>query len=136
MTLLKSLAVAVSVKRNELLQMHQDSGETIRNFLLRVKGKAVTCKFKIKCTHLHAVPAGQAEAPPNVYVDYTDEMIRHVILNGLYDDDIRTDIFSEAGLDTMLVTDLVSMIEGKELARDATRLPSAGAISQFKRRQK
>ena len=63
-------------------------------------------------------------------------MIRHVILNGLYDDDIRRDIFSEAELDTMLVTDLVSMIEGKELARDATRLPSADAISQFKWRQK
>ena len=72
MTLLKSLAVipvAVSVKHKELLQMHQDSGETICNFLLCVKGKAVTYQFKIKCTHLYAVPAGQAEAPPNVYVD-------------------------------------------------------------------
>ena len=51
LTLLQSLAVipvAVSVKRNELLQMNQDSGEGIRNFLLRVKGKAITCKFKIK----------------------------------------------------------------------------------------
>ena len=38
------IPVVVSVKQNELLQMHQDSGEGMRNFLLRVKGKAVTCK--------------------------------------------------------------------------------------------
>ena len=70
-----------------------------------------------------------------MYVDYTDEMIRHVILNGLYDDDIRRDVFSEANLDSMLVNDLVSLVEGKELARDATKLPSAAGISQFKKKQ-
>ena len=133
LTLLQSLAVipvAVSVKRNELLQMNQDSGEGIRNFLLRVKGKAITCKFKIKCPHNHTASTNQ------VYVDYTDEMIRHVILNGLYDDDIKRDIFSEANLDSMLVNDLVSVIEGKELARDATQLPNASSISQFRKKQK
>ena len=85
LTLLQSLAVipvAVSVKRNDLLQMHQDSGEGIRNFLLRVKSKAITCKFRIQCPHSHTT-AG------NMYVDYTDEMIRHVFLNCLYDYDIR-----------------------------------------------
>ena len=71
------------MKRNELFQMHQDSGESIRNFLLRIRGKAVTCKFKVQCPHTHTAPAGQ------VYVDYTDEMIRHVILNGIYDDDME-----------------------------------------------
>ena len=69
-------------------------------------------------------------------MDYTDEMIRHVILNGLYDDDIKRDIFSEANLDSMLVNDFVSVIEGKELARDATRLPNASSISQFGKKQK
>ena len=137
MSLLKTIAVipvAVSVKRNELLQMHQEAGEVIRNFLLHVKGKAGTCKFRIKCPHLHAATADQARNH-DVYVDYTDEMIRHIILNGLYDDDIKRDIFSELGLDIMAVTDLVSLIEGKELARDATSLPSANTISQFKRKQ-
>ena len=72
----------------------------------------------------------------NLYVDYTDEMIRHVILNGLYDDDIRRDVFSHANVDSMLVNDLVSVIEGKGLAKDATQLPSNSAISQHKKKQK
>ena len=63
-------------------------------------------------------------------------MIRHVILNGLYDDDNRRDIFSEAALDTMIINNLVAMLEGKELARDATRVPSVSAVSQFKKKQK
>ena len=88
------------------------------------------CKSKIKCLHSHTVSYHQ------VYVDYTDEMIHHVILNGLYDDDIRRDVFSETNLDSMLVNDLVSLVEGKELARDATKFPSAAGISQFKKKQK
>ena len=62
LTLLKSLAVipvTVSVEGNELLQMNQDSSEGIRNFLLRVKGKAITCKFKIKCPHNHTASPSQ-----------------------------------------------------------------------------
>ena len=38
--------VALTVKRNELLQMQQDAGEKIRTFYSRVKGKAITCKFR------------------------------------------------------------------------------------------
>ena len=111
--LLKNMAVipvAVSVKRNELLRMHQDAGELIRAYHSRVMGKAITCNFKIKCTHEH-VNAGN-----EVYVDYTKEMIRHVILNGLYDDDIRRDVFGHQNLETMAVSDLISLIEGKETA--------------------
>ena len=37
----------------------------------------------------------------NVYVDYTNEMIRHVILNGLYDDEIRRDVFVHSNLESM-----------------------------------
>ena len=139
MTLMKNLTVtpvAISVKRNELLQMCQDAGETIRTFLSRVKGKAVTCRFKVECTHNHAAATGATEPPAHVYVNYTNEMIRHVILNGLYDDEIRRDIFGQHNLDTMDVNDLIMMIESRETARDATSSSSANAISQFKRRQK
>ena len=104
LTLLKDLAVipvAVSVKRTELLQMHQDAGENIKNFLSRVKGKAINCGFRVECTHAHAAPAGQNVPPEHVFVNYTDEMLRHVILNGLYDDDIRCDVFSTSELDGM-----------------------------------
>ena len=139
LALLKTITVipvAVTIKRNELLQMIQDAGETIRTFLTRVKAKAVTCRFKKECMHRHAPPADNAQQPPaHVYVDYTSEMIRHVILNGLYDDEIKRDVFGQNNLDGMDVGDLVSLIEGKETARDATSSASTSAISQFKRRQ-
>ena len=60
-------------------------------------------------------------------------MLRHVILNGLYDDEIRRDIFGQKDLETMTVSDLISLIEGKETAREATTCPSANALSQFRK---
>ena len=51
-------------------------------------------------------------------------------------DDIKRNIFSEANLDSVLFNDLVSVIEGKDLARDATQLPNASSISQFRKKQK
>ena len=47
---LKNLAVipvAISVKRNDLLRMHQGAGELIRSYHSRIMGKAITCNFKI-----------------------------------------------------------------------------------------
>ena len=133
MTLLKGLAVipvAVSVKTNELLQMQQDAGEAIRAFHARVKGKAATCRFQVKCSHQHQ-PEGE------VNVNYTDEMIRHVILNGLYDDDIRRDMFSMTEVDDMPNNELISKIEAKETAREATSKQSNNAITtQYKKQQK
>ena len=138
LALLKTITVipvAVTIKRNELLQMNQDAGETIRTFLSRVKAKAVTCRFKKECMHQHA-PGNAQQPPDHVYVDYTSEMIRHVILNGLYDEEIKRDVFGQNNLDNMDVGDLVSLIEGKETARDATSSASTSAVSQFKKRQK
>ena len=45
--------VAKTVKRNALLQMHQDADESIRTFLSRVKGKAVNCGLRKECEHPH-----------------------------------------------------------------------------------
>ena len=93
LTLQQSLAVipvAVIGKRIELLQMHQDSGKCIRNFLLHVKGKAKNCKFKMRYPHTHTA------FEHCVYVDYTDKMIRYVILNCLYDVDFRKNFSNEA----------------------------------------
>ena len=134
LALLKTLTVipvAVSVKRNELLQMTQDAGETIRTFFSRLNAKAVTCRFKVECTHAHA-----DGAPARVFVDYTSEMIRHVVLNGLYDDEIRRDIFGHCDLDDMNATNLITLIESKETARDATSHNANNAVSQYKSRQK
>ena len=97
LALLKNLTVtpvAKTVKRNELLQMHQDASENIRTFLSRVKGKAITCDLQKECTWPHAAGPNGVPAPAHVHVNFTDEWIRHVILNGLCDDEIKRDILA------------------------------------------
>ena len=136
LALLKTLTVipvAKTVKRNELLQMQQDAGEGIRTFLSRVKGKAITCTLHRRCTHPHAAGADGRPPPDPVLVDFTDEWIRHVLLNGMYDDEIRRDVFGHHDLDTLDINALVTLIEGKETARDATRGASNNALSTHRR---
>ena len=135
--LLKTLTVtpvAISVKRNELLQMRQDAGETIRTFQSRLKAKATTCMFKIRCTHNHVQDGNGNDV--DVQVDYTSEMIRHVILNGIYDDEIKRDIFGSERIDIMELNELIALIESKETARDATNDMSTNSLSQYKKRYK
>ena len=132
--LLKTLTVipvAKTVKRNELLKMQQDAGENIRTFLSRVKGKAITCSLQKECAHPHA-HNGQAQAPARVLVDFTDEWIRHVLLNGIYDEEVRREVFEHHNLDTLEVNYLVTLIEGKETGRDATRDASKNALSEHR----
>ena len=72
---MRSLAiipVATCVLRTELLQLRQERDEPFRTFTAKVRGKAETCSYATSCT------CGAS-------VDYTDHVIRDVILNGLYD---------------------------------------------------
>ena len=123
--LLKSLTVipvARTVKQNEFLQMRQDPADAIRTFHSKVKSKAITCRFKKVCSHPHAPLQVNGIAPAHVEVDYTNEMIKHVILNGLYDEEIRRDIFGNNRIDDMDVTELITLIESKETTRDNTKV--------------
>ena len=127
LVMLKSLAVipiAASVRIHELLQMFQNSGESVRSFHSRVKGKALTCRFEVTCNHPH-VTAGTAQ------VDYTEKMIRHVLLNGLYDNDIHLN-----DLDNLSNNEIVARVESKETAREATSSHSNNAITEYKRQQR
>ena len=63
--------VARGVRRTELINMQQDSGESIRSFHANVKGKAATCSYMVKCS---------CDRP--IDVDYTELVIKDVILNG------------------------------------------------------
>ena len=65
------IPVATCVQRTELLQLHQE-----RAFTARVRGKAETCAYIAVCE------CGKD-------VDYTDHIIRDVLINGIYDSHIR-----------------------------------------------
>ena len=103
--------------------MQQDSGEPIRSFHAKVKGRAITCAYSVKCT-----------CNPASDVDYTEWVIKDVLLNGLADGDIKRDILGLNELDTLTVEDLVARIESKETARNALQLniPSNDSLCRYK----
>ena len=122
---MRSLAVipvATCVLRTELLQLHQDRDEACRAFAARVRGKAETCAFSAVC-----------QCGENV--DYTNHVIRDVILNGLSDPDIRRDILGTKDLLTKPVNDVIALVENKEMARNALPSSTLSAVSSFQRQK-
>ena len=120
---MKSLAVivvATGVMRAELIRMQQERGESFRAFAARVRGKAETCAYITKCTCLREV-------------DFTDSIIRHVLIAGIADLDIRREVLgSTSAILERAVSDVISLVESKEIARNA--LPSsAPGISSSRR---
>ena len=76
---MKSIAVTVvatGVMRAELVRMQQ---ELFRAFAARVRGKAETCAYITKCTCLREV-------------DFTDSIIRDVLIAGIADLDIHREV--------------------------------------------
>ena len=107
------ISVAASVRRTEFLALHQDHGQPIRSFAAKVKGKANTCAFHKNCTRTGC---------PQV-VDYTDEMVKYVILSGIVDEDIKKEVLSVPDLDNKSLNDTITIIENKEMAVRAISQP-------------
>ena len=76
---LSVVPVAIFVQRTELLRMTQSSDEPIRAFFSRVRGKSLICRFRMNCPYQHA----NDMADKAVFINYTDEIIRHVVIAGL-----------------------------------------------------
>ena len=124
--IMRSLAVipvARGVSRAELFQMSQSVDKPIRTFAARVRGKAETCGF---------TTAAKCRCGQHVEADYTEEVIRDVILAGISDLDIRRDALSMSGIQEKSTNDVVGIIESREMARNATPLSSLSAMSSYK----
>jgi len=78
-------AVATDVTRSELMCMKQDRDEQFRSFAARVRGKAETCGYTTKYTC-------------TLDVDFTDCIIRDVLISGINDSDIRREILGTTGI--------------------------------------
>ena len=125
LTALRSLAiipVGVGILRTELLQLRQDRDEAFRTYSARVRGKAETCEFAATCT------CGLA-------VDYTDHIIRDVLLSGILDSDIRREVLGTIDILKKPVNDVIAMVENKEMARNALPSASLSAMSSFRRQK-
>ena len=129
MRAMEKLAVIPSAKgvtRSELMKMRQGNDELARTFAAKVQGKAQICDFTVpfKC------PCGCAET---FRVDYTQEVIKDVLVAGIADTDIQTSLFDVEGLEERSVNDIISLIERKEKARKAYHQSGVSGISTFKR---
>ena len=71
-----------------------------------MKGKAQACSFSKLCTR---EDCGQE-------VDYTEDIVKYVIISGIVDDDIKKDILSYTDLDSRSLNDTIALVESKEMA--------------------
>lgn len=118
------IPIAIGVIRAELMQLNQGSDEQFRTFAARVKGKAETCGFNTSVT---------CQCGESVSVNYTQETIRDVLLAGISDLDIRREALSTSNIQQKSVNDIISFVEGREMARNATPSSSISGFSSFKR---
>ncbi len=133
LAIVKKLAVipvAISVRRSDLLSTKQAHGETGRSFYARLKGKAATCAYTINCS----------EGTCARLIDFTNVIVKDVLINGLADEEIKKDVLGWIELDTKGVEDVVSFVESKEMARDALlnkhSTPAAAAVSSYRKEQR
>ena len=115
------IAVARGVLRAELFQMRQERDESFRSYAARVRGKAETCSYTTKCTC-------------ELTINFTDIIVRDVLIAGIADLDIRREIL---GIDSVLdksLTDVITLVESREMARNALPTSSSlDAMSAFKK---
>ena len=108
-----SLAVRqenVMVARVELHDMKQDQDEAIRSFAARVKGHANICKFVTDCPSC------------NTPVNFTNEILKDVIVKGILDCDIQLDLLSDHN-QNMSLEEILRYVEAKESGkRSATKI--------------
>merc|ERR1712055_206174 len=97
-----------------------------RAFLARVQGKAATCEFKTKCTE-ECCREGEKS------VDFTNTIVKYVLVNGLADAEIRREVLGWKLLDESSLSDAVAFIEQKEMARDAFKGEAAAVKTGYKK---
>ena len=64
--------------------------------------------------------------------DYTEEVIKDIILAGISDLDIRRDALSMPEILDKTTNDIVGIVENREMARNATPLTTLSAMSSYK----
>ena len=75
------------VARVQLSDMKQDRDDAIRNFGARLRGQASVCKFTTACPSC------------NTAVNYTDNILRDILIKGLADNEIQLDLLGDKNQD-------------------------------------
>ena len=116
------IRVSKGVQRAELRKMTQGSDEVVRTFLARVQGKARTCNL---------VTTGRCECGKSVTVNYTQEVVKDVVMAGIADVEVQTSVLEIDGIEDQPLNEIISTIERKERARKAYRPSNVSVVSEL-----
>ena len=107
------ISVALSARRTTLLNTSQEGGEPVRQYVARLRGLAAVCEWSKTTT------CSKPGCEGVVRTDYTDEIVRMVLLNGLADSEIRKEVLGTPDIDNKTLSDTVAIIDSKETAARA-----------------
>ena len=131
MASMKALAVipvATGVIPAELLELKHKRDEPFRTFSARVRGKAETCGYITKM---------ECQCGTSNNVDYSDNIVRDVLVAGIYDTDIRREIMGVESIIERPVNEVVSLVDKREMARDANSYTSnVSVVSSYRQEMK
>ena len=123
---------ARSAMITELLNVRQDEGESVRKYKSRIDAVARNCGLEIQCSHACCVDKAK--------IQFSDIVVKHVMVNGIYDEETRKEVLGATGLDEKTLADTVAIIEAKETAlRSMPGYRSGGekaAMSTYRGQQK
>lgn len=107
------LSVALCARRTALMNTAQEPGERVRPYVARLRGLANVCRWNKKG------PCSVEDCPGEVTIDYTDDIVKLALLNGLADDEIRRDVLGTTDIDDRSLADTVALIDSRETAARA-----------------
>ena len=111
---IKNLAIVAEntmVARVRLHNMQQEHKETIRSFCARLRGLANVCNFSVACPTANC----------NTKVDYTDIMLRDILIRGIADLEIQAALLGDRNQD-MTLQEVLQFVEAKEAGKQSTAL--------------
>ena len=110
-----------------LLNIHcQTHAMAAFSLAARAQGKAETCMF---------TTTAKCQCSQTIEVDYTTESVRDVLLSGIADLDIRREALSNTRIQSLSINEVISFVESREMARNATPSASMSAMSSFRKKQ-
>ena len=107
----------------DFFSTRQDLTADTTSFAARLKGKASTCSYTCTCPK-----DGCSQV-----IDFTDIILKDVMVTGLADEDIRKEVLGWGSLVEKDVNETICLIEAKEMTRDAMTQPAVTAsVSSYK----
>ena len=101
------LPVAVGILRATAHAAKQACEERFQAFAAKVRGLTTDCSYVLPCPHAAADEQACAAVPNCGGVDYTSEVIKDILLSGIYDLDVRREVLGTAGIEDKTVNKLV-----------------------------